>query len=350
MSQVLGASQESRDSEVAARSGRSILQVENLRVSFKKSAGVLGRGTSLVRAVDNVSFNLDEGEIFSLVGESGSGKTTIAKCLMKLTEPESGTIKFDSRDVTKIRGRKMMREYRENVQMVYQDPFESLNPRWDVFTTIAIPIRLLSRAKETSALRERVTKLIEEVGLTPFEVMNKYPHQLSGGERQRVNIARALACDPKLLVADEPVTMLDASQRLNILSLLTKLKKDRNLTILLITHDLASAKLMSNRAAIMFRGRIVELGKTSIVLSRPNHPYTKLILETIPRKGKTLKRFSADYASAATEEVTSGCSFRLRCKYASDVCTESEPLLEEKSPGHLAACHHSKIVEQATIT
>jgi peptide/nickel transport system ATP-binding protein len=319
--------------------GKPLLRVDDLNVAFTKLSGFFIRERVTVKAVDHVSFDLFEGETLSLVGESGSGKTTIAKCLIRLIEQNSGRILFDSNDITKLSGTAAVRKYRKDVQIIYQDPFESLNPREDVLTAVSTPVRLLLGEKDTGKIRSIVSGLTEEVGLESETVLRKYPHQLSGGERQRVNIARALACNPRLLVADEPITMLDASQRLNILSLLTKLKKDRNLTILLITHDLASAKVMSDRTAIMFHGRIVETGSTGIVLSKPHHPYTQLILDTIPKRKKEVGS-SSRYLGSSFEEVVLGCSFRSRCKYATEICQKVEPELEEKSASHWAACHN----------
>jgi len=329
MSQVLGLD------TGAVKGGKSpLLQVDNLSVDFFRGSI---RKSEPVRAVQNASLKIYQGEILSLVGESGSGKTTIARCLMCLTEATSGKLMLGSTDIRALSGGSGMRNYRKQVQMIYQDPFESLNPRDDVFSTISTPIRLLTGEKHSEVVTETVSKLLEEVGLIPSLVMKKFPHQLSGGERQRVNIARALAPNPSLLIADEPITMLDASQRLTILSLLMKLKQDRNLSILLITHDLASAKLMSDRCIIMFRGRIVESGPTDEILNNPYHPYTQLILDTLP-KGKVGSKRTLDYKSS-TEEVKSGCNFRLRCKYAAQKCQDEDPMLEEKSASRMAACH-----------
>jgi peptide/nickel transport system ATP-binding protein len=226
--------------------------------------------------------------------------------------------------------------------MIYQDPFESLNPRFDVFTTLSTPMIRLTGEATHGALLENAKKLLLEVGLNPDETLYKFPHQLSGGERQRVNVARALAPNPKLLIADEPITMLDASQRLNILSLLMNLKMKRNLTILLITHDLASAKVMSDRTAVMYRGKVVEIGPTENILSRPYHPYTELILEVTPRLGQRVKGELVDTRSSIEESegITQGCVFAPRCKYATTICRETEPLLVERAVRHAAACHN----------
>ncbi len=335
MSQVLN------EPSFASPSGtRVILKVDNLLVTFTKERGVLRKHTSVIRAVDNVSFQIQESEILSLVGESGSGKTTVARCVTALQRPTSGSIIFDDADVTDLKAQNL-KNYRRDVQIIFQDPFESIYPRQDVFTTIATPILRLKGAKDTSRLKEEVSELLVEVGLEPEVHMNRLPHQLSGGERQRVSIARALAPGPRLLVADEPITMLDASQRLNILSLLMRLKRKRNLTVLLITHDLASAKLMSDRTAVMYMGKIVELGPTKVILSKPHHPYSQLILDATPRLGVVSQDFS-EFSTGAegSANVTKGCVFRPRCKYATEICKEVEPGLTGSTNYHLAACHN----------
>lgn len=263
-----------------------VLKVSNLFVTFSKKSGIFKRKSLTVRAVDDVSFQIYQSEIISLVGESGSGKTTIARCILGLTRPNSGSITFDEKEITALKGKSLL-AYRRDVQLIFQDPFESLNPRLDVFAIVSIPIlRLTDDRNGSSALTEKVARLLVEVRLDPDEVMHKYPHQLSGGQRQRVNIARALASNPRFLIADEPITMLDASQRLNILSLLMQLKMKRNLTILLITHDLASAKMMSDRTLVMYLGKLVEVGPTKEVLSKPHHPYTELILGDSPAQSE----------------------------------------------------------------
>src|SRR5579875_1285271 len=255
----------------------TLVEVSNLNVVFSKKQGTFRKRAPRVHAVRDVSLRICKSEILSLVGESGSGKTTMAKCLMGLLRPTGGSIRYGGRDVTAFGERELI-EYWHDVQMIYQDPFESLYPRFDVLTTLSIPIRRLAGTTDTSKIRDAASSLIEEVGLDPQEVLQKLPHQLSGGERQRVSIAKALAPNPKLLIADEPITMLDASQRLNILSLLMELKETRKLTILLITHDLASTKILSDRTAIMYLGRLVAIGPTLPMLSNPHHPYAELIL------------------------------------------------------------------------
>ena len=318
------------------KSGNSILQVKDLRVTFQEGV----RKKSVIRAVNNVSFNLKEGEVLSIVGESGSGKTTIARTIAALTPPTSGTMLYKGANVQSLRGKALL-DYRREVQMVFQDPYESLNPRWDVLTTIATHLQYLGEEKDKSEIQEHVAQILQEVGLKPELVLHRLPHQLSGGERQRVNIARALSPNPKLLLADEPITMLDASQRLNVLKLILQLKEKRNLTVILITHDLASANVASDRTFIMYRGNLIEAGLTDRVLLRPHHPYTELILNSMPDL-ETKAQGNGEIASPdESQGVTAGCIFRPRCKYSTELCARVEPELLEKSENHLCACHNS---------
>jgi peptide/nickel transport system ATP-binding protein len=338
MSQVQQLESDSEDTRVGKK---PLLKISHLAVEFSRTTGIFNRKKHLVKAVDDVSFEVYESEIISLVGESGSGKTTIARCILGLTKPNSGSITFDGKEVVDLKG-KSLRDYRRHVQLIFQDPFESLNPRMDVFSIVATPIRRLTTENLSSEeLVRTVSRLLSETALDPAEVLHKYPHELSGGQRQRVNIARALASNPKLLVADEPVTMLDASQRMNILSILMQLKVKRNLTILLITHDLASAKIMSDRTMVMYLGKLVEEGPTVEVLSRPFHPYSDLILAATPRVTESIQKFDQSLRTIEeSEEIRAGCVFVPRCKYSTQVCKEVEPKLTEKSQHHLAACHN----------
>jgi peptide/nickel transport system ATP-binding protein len=317
-----------------------LITISNLRAYFKQTKGAFRRRISDIKAVDDVTFDVRKSEVLSLVGESGSGKTTIARCVAALQKPTSGSIKFNGIEVTKLKGRDLT-NYRRDVQIIFQDPFESLYSRFDVFTTISTPIVELTGVKDQTKLKEMVTSLLQEVGLNPSDYMYRLPHQLSGGERQRISIARALAPSPKLLVADEPITMLDASQRLNALSVLMQLKEKRNLTVLLITHDLASAQLVSNRTAVLYRGKLVELGPTSTILSRPQHPYTELILQATPDVEGEIPSFGNLGGIEESEVVKKGCVFRPRCKYATQVCSDIDPELIAKTPGRLVACHNA---------
>ncbi len=317
-----------------------ILTVKNLSVSFWKPTGMF-RPKQLIKAVDNVSFEVGKSEFVSIVGESGSGKTTLARCLIGLQKPHSGLIKFGEDEVPNLGGRGH-HKYLQDVQIVYQDPFESLNPRQDVFTTIATPLRFLAGEKSNQVLHEKVASLLQEVELDPDQIMYRLPHQLSGGQRQRVNIARALAPNPNVLIADEPISMLDAAQRLNILSLLVQLKARRGLTVIMITHELASARATSNRILVMYRGKIVEIGQAEAVLTRPHHPYVELILSVTPslRRINDPQTYNIPSGDSIDKDKLNGCVFLPRCKYATEICGKAEPPLEQKSNQHYAACYN----------
>jgi oligopeptide/dipeptide ABC transporter ATP-binding protein len=311
-----------------------ILRVKDLSVTYRKVGSSFG--SKSVEAVRGVSFELRESEIFSIVGESGSGKTSLGKTIGHLVPASKGSILYKGKDTSALHGEEL-RKYRTDVQMVFQDPFESLNPRYSVFTTISEPLRNLLRITGTNTLTQRTSKLLEEVGLDPSRVMRRYPHQLSGGERQRVNIARAMASEPKILIADEPITMLDAEQRLSILSLLIDLKSKRGLSVIFITHDLASANLISDRIMVMYLGKIMERGQTELVLTHPCHPYSEEILSAMPPiqfddRPKNSRAIIAGYDGK-------GCVFRTRCRYANEKCLELEPELRNLSISHEVACH-----------
>jgi oligopeptide/dipeptide ABC transporter ATP-binding protein len=309
-----------------------LLQVRDVSVFYGKR----------VKAVDGVSFEIKELEANCLVGESGSGKTTLARCITLLTRPTLGSIKFQGEEITKFKGKDLM-DYRRQVQLIFQDPYETLNPRQDVFTFVSTPIQQLLGERNRSVLYDRVAHLLEVVGLNPEITIGKLPHQLSGGERQRINIARALAPEPKLIVADEPVTMLDATQRLKILVLLTKIKSQKKLTLLMVTHDIASAKVISDRIMVMYGGKLVETGQISEALKNPSHPYLELLISSVPRlhlenrvKNEKSRTFVSD-----EQKVERGCVFRNRCKYARELCAQTEPKLSPTSSStHFAACHY----------
>ncbi len=332
-------SQVQLDDMSSAPETRPIVEIKNLKVFFSQGRGFFTRYVNVIKAVNNVSFKIESSEIVSLVGESGSGKTTIGRCIAGLASVNSGSIKYGGIEVTLLRGKNLHR-YHRDVQMIFQDPYASLNPRRDVLTAISIPIRRLNGEKEKSKIKDQVKNLLAEVGLDP-EVMNKLPHQLSGGERQRVNIARGLASNPKLLVADEPTTMLDASQRLNILVLLEQLRKKRNLTVLLITHDLASAKRMGGKTAILYKGELVEFGPTNLLLSLPHHPYTELLINSSPKLDFSKSRYSETMETVKEQHMNAGCIFRTRCRYATDICEKVEPEFLEKPGSRFVACHNA---------
>lgn len=326
---------------VEVSSSSPLLQVSNLTVVFHKETGFLGRQSKTTRAVDNVSFELEESETLSIVGESGSGKTTVARCIVALNPPTSGSVKYRGRDVSKLQG-KDLTNYRKEVQIVFQDPFGSLNPFHDVVTVVGTPIRRLLGITDQQKILERVRNLLLETGLEPDEVLHKLPHQLSGGERQRVNIARALASEPRILVADEPVSMLDASQRLKTLYLLKDIQSKRGISILMITHDLATSKVMRGRTAVMYLGKMFEKGPTDFVLSAPLHPYTELLIMAAPKADFAREGAKELFGSTIekSEKLVGGCMFRSRCRYATQICTDTEPKLTERSEDHFAACHN----------
>jgi oligopeptide/dipeptide ABC transporter ATP-binding protein len=318
---------------------QNILEINNLTVHFGRRQSIIGRRID-IHALDNVSLKLADGEVLSLVGESGSGKSTLARTVLKLVEPTSGTILFRGRDILS-QSRSDSREFRRRVQMVFQDPYESLNPQSNVFSTILEPLVIHKLAPKSKEEREtRASGLLNMVGLDPSK-LDRFPHELSGGERQRVAIARALSLRPELLIADEPVSMLDVSVRLGILNLLLALRKEFSLTYLFITHDLGVAKYVGTRIVVLYFGQVVEIADADELTDRPMHSYTNLLLSSIP--GSKLPEPAAaadfDYVSSASGPP-SGCRFHTRCPYADERCVSVEPKLVEMRSRHFAACHH----------
>jgi peptide/nickel transport system ATP-binding protein len=317
------------------------LEVRDLSKRFPAGTGLLGR-RSMVHAVDEVSFSLAPGKITALVGESGSGKSTVARLLARLYPPTSGTITFDDRDVARDRRRGAVLRYRSQVQMIFQDPFGSLNPAKTIRHHIERPLRIHNIVPD-DRIEERVHHLLDVVGLVPAKyVAAKYPHQLSGGQRQRVAIARALAVEPTVLLADEPTSMLDVSIRIGILNLMLELKEQKRIAFLYVTHDLASARYLADDILVMYAGQIVERGPVEDVLARPLHPYTQLLLSAVPDPGTGLETKRIDVrkgqASAAVDPKA-GCRFVSRCPLAIDVCSRVTPPLVEARPGQAARCH-----------
>jgi peptide/nickel transport system ATP-binding protein len=310
----------------------SVLEVRDLSKSFA-IGGALRR--QHVHAVEDVSFSLRPGTITALVGESGSGKSTVARLIARLYDPTSGAVLFGEEDVAKVRRRKDVLSYRSQVQLIFQDPFGSLNPVKTVRHHIARPLRI-HHIVPSSQIEERVHELLETVGLVPAqEVADKYPHELSGGQRQRVAIARALAVEPKVILADEPTSMLDVSIRIGILNLMLKLKDEHSLAFLYVTHDLASARYIADDILVMYAGQIVERGPVEQVLADPLHPYTRLLLAAVHGEHIEDRRGSA---SAAVDPVE-GCRFVTRCPLAVPVCSVMTPQLVEARPGQAARCH-----------
>jgi peptide/nickel transport system ATP-binding protein len=295
-----------------------------------------------VHAVDDVSFELRPGTITALVGESGSGKSTVARLLARLYDPTSGSVLWEGGDVSHVRRRRDVVRYRSEVQLIFQDPFDSLNPVKTVRHHIERPLRI-HKIVPSGGIEERVHELLRAVGLVPpHEIAAKYPHELSGGQRQRVSLARVLAVEPKVILADEPTSMLDVSIRIGILNLMTRLKRERDIAFLFVTHDLASARYVADDLLVMYAGQIVERGPVEEVLASPLHPYTRLLLAAVPDPSKRLRTERIEErrgVAAAAVDPPEGCRFVSRCPIAVDVCSQVTPGLVEARPQHSARCH-----------
>ena len=309
-----------------------LLKAEHLKKYFKSPHGT-------VKAVDDVSLEIYEGETLALVGESGCGKSTLGRVILNLITPTSGTVTFDGTDITALHG-KTLRNMRAQMQLVFQDPFSSLDPRFTVGQIIAEPLQNMGLSKQEQ--QKRVLELMDRVSLQP-EHYNRYPHQFSGGQRQRIGIARALAPNPRLIVCDEPVSALDVSIQAQILNLLKKLQKQSNLTYLFISHDLAVVRYISDRVCVMFLGQICELCSTVEAYEKPLHPYTRMLIDSAPEPDPDFHRedrmlLQGELPSPVNPPA--GCRFCTRCPFATDVCRTVHPELKEYTPGHLCACHH----------
>jgi peptide/nickel transport system ATP-binding protein len=315
----------------------TLLEVKNLKKYFPIRGGVLSRVVANVKAVEDVSLTVKRGEVVGLVGESGSGKTTAGRAILRLIEPTSGEVKFEGTDITKI-SKGQMREYRKEMQIIFQDPFASLNPRMTVGDIVgeAMVIHKLARGKDKE---EKVASLLEKVGLSPNHI-RRYPHEFSGGQRQRIGIARALAVDPKLIVADEPVSALDVSIQAQVVNLLQDLKEELGLTLLFIAHDLAVVEYISDKVVVMYLGRVMEIAPSKELYRNPIHPYTQALLSAVPIPDPLIKRERVILQGDIPSPINppSGCVFRTRCPIAVKECAEVVPPLEEVSPGHFKAC------------
>ncbi len=320
-----------------------LISIRDLKVYYPFYTGVLSKilGTKLyVKAVDGVDLSIGRGEIVGLVGESGSGKTTLGRAIVRLVEPTGGSIIYSGVDLARLRGNEL-RRYRSRLQMIFQDPYDSINPRMSVFDIVAEGL-VINRLAEGRELEERVMRALEDVKLLPPEdFANRYPHELSGGQRQRVAIARALVMRPEFIVADEPVSMLDVSIRGEVLNVMLDLREKYGISFLFITHDLAIAKHMSDRIAVMYLGRVVEVAESEELVRNPLHPYTQALLAAIPIPDPTAPKVQVKAKGEIPSALNPppGCPFHPRCPYAFDRCRTEVPKLKEVSPGHWVACH-----------
>ncbi len=318
---------------------KKLIEVKNLTKEFKLASGMWKKAKGVVHAVTDVTLDIYEGETLALVGESGCGKSTLGRLILNLIEPTAGTVIFDGHNIQELKPEEL-RQMRKEMQIIFQDPYASLNPRWTIRDIVAEPLVTHGVYKTREETTARVEELLKKCGIRP-EFINRFPHQFSGGQRQRVGIARALALNPRLIVCDEPVSALDVSIQAQVLNLLDDLQEEMKLTYLFISHDLSVVRYLSDRVCVMFLGKICEIGDTKDVYENPLHPYTKFLLEAVPKPDPDLRKEDKDMLVGEIPSPVnppSGCRFHTRCPYATDRCSQEEPEMRDVG-GRMVACH-----------
>lgn len=321
---------------------KPIIKVENLKMHFPLMKGLVSKVYAYVKAVDDISFEVYEGETFGLVGESGCGKTTTGKCVIRMLNPTDGKILYRGTDIAKM-SNAQLKGYRRELQMIFQDPYGSLDPRQSVYTILKEAIVADRKPHEQKEIKDRIVELINMVGLSK-EMITRYPHELSGGQRQRVGIARALACNPKVIVCDEPVSALDVSIQAQIINLFEHLQKELGLTYIFVAHDLAVVRHIAKRIGVMYLGHLVEVLDADDLYHNSCHPYTRALLSAVPTtdyyEEKKRTRILLEGEVPSPINAPSGCPFHPRCRYATELCSKCRPELKDLGNGHLLACHN----------